>query len=405
MVSNMADDSKQIYDGNLGLLYNKDYFRDEDGKSIFELETEEKKTHIETTNEALETYKVEKDDQKNFEPEHYFTLKVMNPGLVIGIGYSHDIQGSDIGGEPYKMGLFFDYTTGLPMIPGSSIKGVLRSAFPSQYKESEEKKCRITYIKSILREILGDERLKKLEINEAFIENLENEIFEGISLQSVKRDVFFDATITESANNLLGRDYITPHDPNGFENPIPIKFLKIMPETVFKFAFRLSKEKDSLLHYDEKLLLFMKIIMDLGVGAKTNVGYGHFDKPMFIIEKNRIIDEEKKRIEDEEKIKISSMSAIEKDIYLLKKIISGSESDEIKKEKVCKEYQKLYGKAESEISKCEDKMKIVYMIKEYWKDNLMWEKKQTKKPKQTIRVEQIKNTLKKHEEWKKTSKK
>ena len=109
-----------------------------------------------------------------------------------------------------------------------------------------------------------------------------------------KRDIFFDAIPTEiTANNightkrLLGTDYITPHknknrerpelDP--FSNPDPIKFLKIMPKVKIEFRFKLEKsEVIPELDAEKKKLLFQEIIKTIGIGAKTNVGYGQFEK-------------------------------------------------------------------------------------------------------------------------------
>ena len=54
-----------------------------------------------------------------------FTLQTRYPGLLIGVGNSHGSGGeADI-----DLGFTFDYVTGCPYIPGSSVKGVLRSAF------------------------------------------------------------------------------------------------------------------------------------------------------------------------------------------------------------------------------------------------------------------------------------
>ncbi|WP_419676164.1 type III-B CRISPR module RAMP protein Cmr6 [Aliarcobacter butzleri] len=70
---------------------------------------------------------------------------------------------------------------------------------------------------------------------------------------------------------MFGSDYITNHysnEENGmFKEPNPIKFLKILSRVTFKFQFKC----------DEKYLeLFKQIILDFGLGAKTNVGYGKF---------------------------------------------------------------------------------------------------------------------------------
>lgn len=54
-----------------------------------------------------------------------FTLSVCYPGLVTGVGIGHEAKIE----EEFKLGIHLDYTTGLPVIYGSSVKGVLRSAF------------------------------------------------------------------------------------------------------------------------------------------------------------------------------------------------------------------------------------------------------------------------------------
>ena len=64
-----------------------------------------------------------------------FDLETTYPGLLIGSGITH---GSGLLGE-LKLGFFMDYTTGLPVVAGSSIKGVLRSAFPMGYVHAAKK--------------------------------------------------------------------------------------------------------------------------------------------------------------------------------------------------------------------------------------------------------------------------
>ena len=75
------------------------------------------------------------------------------------------------------------------------------------------------------------------------------------------------------SNRILGDDYITPHKDE-FSSPIPIKFLKVMPNVVFKFSFDLKDSKSLNITKKQKEELFKSIILDLGVGAKTNIGYG-----------------------------------------------------------------------------------------------------------------------------------
>ena len=99
-----------------------------------------------------------------------------------------------------------------------------------------------------------------------------------------KRDVFLDAFLVKSANKhgkFLANDYITPHlnkkneELSPFTNPNPIQFLKVLPKVTFRFEFILTNEG---LPVNIKLELFKQILLDLGIGAKTNVGYGQFER-------------------------------------------------------------------------------------------------------------------------------
>ncbi|MDP3829957.1 MAG: RAMP superfamily CRISPR-associated protein, partial [Ignavibacteriaceae bacterium] len=129
----------------------------------------------------------------------HFELTTIYPGLLIGSGYNHEIGNQE---NELKLGFFFDYTTGLPCIPGSSVKGVLRDA--CEKAEGE-------YAKSIIRElvegirksILTDEEKKLLD--EKLIKVFEGGknspfvkmIFVGKDalddyIPFSKRDIFFD---------------------------------------------------------------------------------------------------------------------------------------------------------------------------------------------------------------------
>jgi len=155
-----------------------------------------------------------------------FELTTTNPGLLLGSGYAH---GSGLLGE-MKIGFYFDHTTGLPVIPGSSIKGVLRSVFPGQYRKAAQKhqnkaatltdpekkaaekrfaeqldyKARLCeqFITKMLLKILKNKNPQP-EVDATFVESLENEIFgrtdagdNGIPMSG--RDIFHDAVPVRS---------------------------------------------------------------------------------------------------------------------------------------------------------------------------------------------------------------
>ncbi len=222
---------------NIGWLFYKDYFNDLDytdlSNNANEISINKKVAHIvgqqfrETHDEILGSTR--------------FQATTTYPGLILGSGNAHEVP--DVKGQAI-LGFHFDYTSGLPVIQGSSIKGVLRSAF----KHPE-------YIKMLL------------DDNSKDIAEIEKEIFDF-------GDTFFDANIIKGDihNRILGDDYITPHkDP--LKDPIPLRFVKVLPDVTFLFEFDLA---DGSLNKLEKESLFKKILADLGLGAKTNVGYGKF---------------------------------------------------------------------------------------------------------------------------------
>ncbi len=254
---------------NIGLLFNKHYFT---GMTFGQnMDTDQNKIVLEAKNKVL----IKSPFVSNQEPQlpgelQSLKLETVYPGLFTGSGYAHE---STVTGE-LKPGFYFDYTSGLPCIPGSSVKGMLRSAFPDKEaikkakteSEKEKENSKESYIRSLMKAI--DPILEHKKIDE-----LVNEIFEENDTRSVyERDVFFDAFPVSVKQGFLGNDFITPHkDP--LKNPIPLQFLKVMPGVTFEFRFRLNK---GLLETDQKLELFKRILLDLGIGAKTNVGYGQF---------------------------------------------------------------------------------------------------------------------------------
>lgn len=229
---------------------------------------------------------------------HQVELETLYPGLLSGSGYPHEMG---FEGE-LKLGFSFDYNTGLPYLPGSSVKGTLRSLFDEVDSEKE------TLAADILTELLltatGETQLPSAPYPEAkkpFLAQLREEIFanqllkpdsdgKGFSYEAkptVQRDIFLDAFAVPSGNKpLIDKDYITPHinrkDPNysSLTEPIPIPFVKVLPEVCFRFDFDL---KDSALWpaltADKKKDFFKALLLMFGIGAKTRVGYGQFRDP------------------------------------------------------------------------------------------------------------------------------
>ncbi len=249
------------------------------------------------------------------------------PGLLIGSGYTHQVGAI---GE-FKIGFQLDYTTGLPIIPGSSVKGMLRSVFPEieihwtdktivySYNNEDVDIVKTKWMAALIKNIDDDDFLKTTyqpqeEITEdekIAIYSLTSQIFDGIkdhtktksnekNCSIYERDIFFDAYPIEGNvnNKILGTDSITPHGNNPLKNPIPLLFLKVLPNVCFRFNFDL---KNGILTIEQKLNLFKKILLTIGIGAKTNVGYGQLSEKTLISKTMQPLrsEEEPMRIHDE----------------------------------------------------------------------------------------------------------
>lgn len=189
----------------------------------------------------------------NLSEKQTFELTTIYPGLLIGSGNNHPKLSESK--DDFQLGFFFDHTTGLPIISGSSIKGLLRSVFEET---------------NFLKEVYSKYYKDYMNID----------VFE--KGQIVFHDAFIVSTKNEN-NKIFGSDYITSHfssEENGmFKEPNPVKFLKVLPAVTFKFQFKSFNEKLLSNHIlNEYINLFKQIILDFGLGAKTNVGYGKFQE-------------------------------------------------------------------------------------------------------------------------------
>lgn len=205
-------------------------------------------------------------------------FRILYPGLHTGLGYEHPKLSDS--NDDFALGFLFDYTTGLPYISGSSIKGVLRSVFPSAEGKSAQDKGKTSFVAEKLKEIgyTGS-------CGYSAIENIRTALFgdpagKSNGVGKKKRDIFCDGYIcTLPANGqLLASDYIT-HHPDEVTNPNPVKLLKISPGSVLIVQFVLSSqnEKESGLTSAQRLALYREILLYTGIGAKTNVGRGQFE--------------------------------------------------------------------------------------------------------------------------------
>jgi CRISPR-associated protein Cmr6 len=159
---------------------------------------------------------------------------------------SRGLFGSRIFGYTlFEVGLEFDPYLNLPVIPGSSVKGALRSAWKAL--------------------ALGVEDEKK--------------VFGGEG--GMGGCVFSDALPIEPNSDgfILYPDVITPHYRNDEVDereatPKPVTYLSIAPGVKFGFIIGIDRAMSSDLV--DKLRQAFIFAMRMGLGAKTSIGYGTF---------------------------------------------------------------------------------------------------------------------------------
>lgn len=233
-----------------------------------------------------------------------FVAKSTSP-FVTGMGNEH----------PLENGFSFLNPYGLPYLPGSSIKGVLRRAteelIHTDWFSGEGKWSLMDIIHLFGLETLhtGNEWYQGFNVDNAHIEKYLRFIAPNQSDQQLKNILASKSPILElvRSSNLSARgvlnfwdcypsgyrelefDIMTPHqtdyyqkkrEPHDSESPNPIRFLTIPPGSQFTFHISLSSDACQIREYMpgnwQEIIekAFEHAFHWLGFGAKTAVGYG-----------------------------------------------------------------------------------------------------------------------------------
>lgn len=162
-----------------------------------------------------------------------------------------------IGGEAsiYETSLRLHHIYGIPYIPASAVKGVVRSYIIGETFENNEDKA------------------------------LQDESFMDIfgSTDQEGKVTFFDAFPTKTPT--LKVDIMNPHyghyysdgkAPTDTNNPVPINFLTV-ENTPFKFVIGSKETLKTVKIGNNKIIKWLEeALQNHGIGAKTAVGYGYF---------------------------------------------------------------------------------------------------------------------------------
>lgn len=208
-----------------------------------------------------------------------FKIYELEERLITGIGLDH----------PVEVGFLWDHRIGIPYIPGSSIKGLVRN-WVEVWEEVE---------KHNIKRIFGSSDAEK-----------ENKVGSVI---------FFDALPYGAIK--LQTDVITPHYgpyygegkcPGDWYNPTPIPFLTVDKNQSFIF-FVAPRSKENVKDCKQVVKWLDNVITTLGAGAKTATGYGRFVSSE---REEKAFDEKlRSKIEEKErKRKLKNMSPIRREM-------------------------------------------------------------------------------------------
>ena len=279
--------------------------------------------------------------------------------LIVGLGSEH-IQ---------ETNMMLHHIYGIPYIPGSAVKGVLRHWWLQENEDFVDDKGKIDEAKA-----------------------LDNPDFLAVFGSQERRGEvqFLDAYPAEEVH--LATDIMNPHYPDYYggnkpptdhQNPRPINFLTVQ-ETTFRFAF-LAKTQNPL---NELKKRFQKALELKGVGAKTAVGYGYFRD--FTDQTNTITSEFKRQQQVEQEAverqreadRLASLSPIEQ----LAEELNNLTDIPVEENRAVQIYNEQLPVLEGD-----DKQMIAQALKAYWQRVNKWESPSSSK--QREKVQKVKSIL------------
>lgn len=169
--------------------------------------------------------------------------------LAIGLGNA----------SPIENGLALHHTYGTPYLPGSALKGLLRRV-AGRYGLTEREKA------VLLGE--GPDPRRETQGNAAYL-------------------VYWDGWLDPTSSQPFQKDVITVHHqdyysskgknwPTDFDDPNPVAFLSVKPGVKFWIPINCPAENAEDWPYQAAEMLRWGL-ENLGLGGKTNAGYGYFE--------------------------------------------------------------------------------------------------------------------------------
>lgn len=202
--------------------------------------------------------------------------------MVVGLG----------GGGVLETGITLHHVTGLPIIPGSALKGMTRAYALFSVAAAGGRDASNEVMLTQLEEQLADADYSINKFDASMQEAVQFFRHAFGTTQEAGWLVFYDAIVSgwdEYVSNIYDIDIMNPHfgkyyssdgkqAPSDDENPIPIKFITVSAGIRFGFAMGVRAgitlaqvEEDTYRNW------FISGLTEMGVGAKTRSGYGMFE--------------------------------------------------------------------------------------------------------------------------------
>jgi CRISPR-associated protein Cmr6 len=197
--------------------------------------------------------------------------------MVLGLG----------GANVLETNMSLHHIYGIPYIPGSSLKGMTRAWVVEKLREELDDK---SYEK--IESLLEEEKIDGKTLDEKQVNKVEKYRWVFGTKSQSGNAVFFDAYPEGKIN--VDIDIMTPHFqkyyqekektkyPTDHQSPVPIPFL-VLDNQKFRFSVAVKckecvgKEDNSCEYLNLTVNLLKEALRNLGIGAKTMVGYGYFE--------------------------------------------------------------------------------------------------------------------------------
>lgn len=285
------------------------------------------------------------------------------------------------GGHVRETSITLHPVYGVPYIPASSLKGVVRNWFIHAFCEGDEKQLAL-HPKGAL--VFGTQEQRGLvQFHDVFLTN--------------------HLTIEPDVLTVHFKDYYSDQKAaTDDQSPNPVKLLTV---TVSEVDIYLTSNKYDHLSNEELLkeaaVWTARALSEFGIGSKTSSGYGYFtniedvtEKEFFLFveaqkqerKKQKLLELERKQKEEEDKrrkeeeSRLSEMSAEEKLVYLIERLTDSPGDIEKSKTEL---YNEIITQQNQQAAKA---------LKLYWQCIGQWNVKKQKK-KQYDKVQSIKKLL------------